>query len=268
MTPEAAATVDKLAETWGSLSEVCRALTAEQWDLPTECPGWSVRDNVSHLIGTERGLAGQPATSHVAPSADWVKNPIGTANENEVDARRGLPGADVLAEFDEITATRLAQLRAMTDEEWTADSWTPIGPGTLFDFLQIRILDSWVHEQDVRRAVGVPGNLDGLAANHTIDRLVRTIPATFGRRAGAPDGASLVFTLTGPVRRDVRLQMVDGRAQRLDAAPADPTVRIAMDSETFVLLATGRQPVDAVAATVAGDATLGAAVLANLNQMI
>jgi uncharacterized protein (TIGR03083 family) len=40
-----------LAETWGSLAEACHALVDQEWALPTECPGWDVKDQLSHLIG-------------------------------------------------------------------------------------------------------------------------------------------------------------------------------------------------------------------------
>ena len=43
-----------------------------QWDEPTDCPGWSVRDNASHLVGIERMLpriaAASATTSHPRPT--------------------------------------------------------------------------------------------------------------------------------------------------------------------------------------------------------
>ena len=50
--------IDLLESVWGSIARLGADLTAEQWDTPTECPGWSVRDQVSHIIGLERMLAG------------------------------------------------------------------------------------------------------------------------------------------------------------------------------------------------------------------
>jgi uncharacterized protein (TIGR03083 family) len=42
---------------------------AAQWDLPTECPGWTVRDQVSHIVGVERMLLGDPEPAHTLPAA-------------------------------------------------------------------------------------------------------------------------------------------------------------------------------------------------------
>ena len=46
-------------DVWGDIAGLCEGLTPEQWALPTDCPGWSVQDNVAHMIGTERMLAGE-----------------------------------------------------------------------------------------------------------------------------------------------------------------------------------------------------------------
>lgn len=88
----------------------------------------------------------------------------------------------------------------------------PTGPGTLGDFLGIRILDCWVHEQDMRRATGIAGNEGGPAAEHTIDRLTRTLPIVVGKRAATPEGASVVFVITGSVQRNIPITVISGRA--------------------------------------------------------
>ncbi len=95
---------------------------------------------------------------------------------------------------------------------------TPTGPGTMADFLAIRILDCWLHEQDIRRALGRRGNLDGAAAEHTIDRLIRTLPIVVGKRAACPEGAAVTVRITGPVERIVHCEVHDGRAAIVDAA--------------------------------------------------
>ena len=59
-----------LAETWGALAEVCHELSTTEWGLPTECPGWDVKDQLSHLIGIERSLMGEPAPAWDGPLGD------------------------------------------------------------------------------------------------------------------------------------------------------------------------------------------------------
>jgi uncharacterized protein (TIGR03083 family) len=199
-----------------------------------------------------------------------VKNPIGEANEREVDARRPTPGPQVLAEFEDLVDLRLATLRSGDDAYFAQAQLTPTGPGSMLDFLEIRILDGWVHEQDIRRAVGRPGHVTGGPAEHTIGRLLPGVPMVVGKRAAAPDGATVVLQLTGPVERVVGI-VVDGkRARFVEPVPGSPTVRLAMDSQTFLVLATGRQraanlPGDV---TIDGDQALGQAIVDQLNVMI
>ena len=45
-------TIDKLELCWRSISTLCAAFTDAEWKAATELPGWTVQDNLSHLIGT------------------------------------------------------------------------------------------------------------------------------------------------------------------------------------------------------------------------
>jgi uncharacterized protein (TIGR03083 family) len=268
-------TINKLAECFDSLSELGSSLTEAQWKTPTDLEGWTVQDNLSHLVGIERMLEGLAGTSHKSPPATHVKNPIGESNENEIDSRRHLSGAQVLAEWKDIAAQRLKTLRGADDEYFAASSMTPTGPGTLADFLHIRVLDCWVHEQDMRRAVNQPGHLGGPAAEHTIDRLIRTLPIVVGKRASTPEGASVVIDITadpvhGGVSRHIVTTVTNGRAAISDIESDNVLARLSMDTETFLILATGRQSLRAVEdrVTFSGDRDHGKRVAEALNMMI
>jgi len=263
-------TIDKLAACFASLSDFGAQLTEADWKTVTDCPGWTVQDNLSHLVGIERVMHGLPGTTHSAGPRDYVKNPIGEVNENEIDSRRGLSGAAVLAEWNEIATARLAALRAASDDYFDAPAMTPTGPGTVADFLHIRVLDCWVHEQDMRRAVGRPGHLAGPAAEHTVDRLIRTIPIVVGKRAGTADGQSVVIDITGDVTRHLMCTVADGRASLVSTEPEAPLARITMDVETFVVLATGRRTAEQMDSriTYSGDIDHGRKVTGAFNMMI
>ena len=263
-------TIDKLEICFRSLSDLGSQLSEADWKTPTDLPGWSVQDNLSHLVGIERIMHGLPGTPHHAGTRDWVKNPIGEANENEIDVRRPLRGRDVLQEWNEIAAARIAGLRAADDAYFDAPAMTPTGPGTAADFLHIRVLDCWVHEQDMRRAVGRPGHLYGPAAEHTIDRLIRTVPIVVGKRAGTPDGHSVIIDITGGVVRHIVCTVSEGRAAVVNVEPEAPLASVTMDVEAFLVLATGRRTADQLEDRIAyaGDVAHGHKVTAALNMMI
>jgi uncharacterized protein (TIGR03083 family) len=264
------AIVDTLTATWRALSELGADLTERQWKSPTDLPGWSVQDTLSHVIGTERLLEGLPAADPLPGEPPrHVRNPIGELNEREVDCRRGCFGAEVLAEWDELRRVREATLAAAGDDYFQQPVDTPTGPGTMTDFLAMRILDCWVHEQDMRRAVGLPPTCDGPAADHTIDRLTSALPMVVGKRAACPEGAAVEIQLTGPVERRLVCEVTNRRAAFVDAPSTPAQVSVAMDTECFLLLATGRRTVGDVAdrVTLTGDVDLGGRVLAGLNVL-
>lgn len=268
-------TIDALALCFSTLSELGSHLSEEQWKTETDLPGWTVQDNLSHLVAIERTLQGLPGTTHRAEPVGHVKNAIGEMNENEIDSRRHLTGAEVLAEWNDIASQRLATLRSADDAYFEAPSMTPTGPGTVADFLHIRVLDCWVHEQDMRRAIGVHGHLSGPAAELTIDRLIRTVPIVVGKRAATPDGQSVVIgiipdPLLGGITRHIVCTVSQGRAHVVDSEPTSVLCGLSMDTETFLVLATGRCTYAEVATRVhiTGDREHAAKVASQLNMMI
>lgn len=263
-------TIDKLEAIFRSTSQLCADLDQQQWKLATDCPGWSVQDNLAHMIGTERSLQGLPRAGALATVPDHVKNPIGEFNEAEVEARRAMSGAQVLAEWNALVEQRLATLRGADEGYFAQEMMTPTGPGTMADFLHIRVLDCWIHEQDMRRALGRAGHGGGAPAEHTVDRLLRTLPIVVGKRAATPEGGAVVFDITGDVERHAVCEVNGGRAAFVDAPTAAPLATISLDSEAFVVLATGRRNAAAMADRVhlSGDTALGKRIVDNLNMMI
>lgn len=262
--------VEKLEMVFRSLDDLCSTLTPEEWATETECPGWSVQDNLSHIIGTESMILGRPAPEHDPGDKPWVRNPIGAGNEIHVDYRRSWPPEKVLDEYREVTGERIKAVQALDDAGLAAESWTPIGQGTVADLLAIRTMDIWVHEQDIRRAIGRPGSLDGPVAEHAFDRHATALPFVVGKKVSPPEGTMVVFEVTGPAGGTVAVGTDGKRASRLDAAPDDPTVRLSMDLETFNRLCTGRgDPADVGKnVSIEGDEELGRRIVASMNFMV
>ncbi|MGB8861972.1 MAG: maleylpyruvate isomerase family mycothiol-dependent enzyme [Ilumatobacteraceae bacterium] len=261
-------TIDTLAQCWSSLDELIATLAEREWKAPTDLPGWTVQDNLSHLIGTERMLQGLPATTHRSEPRAYVKNPIGEMNEHEIDARRALSGAEVASEWRELSDARLRTLRSADDAYFQQPAMTPTGPGTVADFLHIRVLDSWLHEQDMRRAADRPGNLAGPAAELTVDRLIRTIPIVVGKRAATPEGGAVALNISGGVERHLLCEVRNGRAAMVETPTHAPLATIALDTEGFVVLAAGRRGPERITATISGDGELAGRVLGQFNMMI
>ena len=86
------------------------------------------------------------------------------------------------------------------------------------EFMHVRVMDSWVHEQDIRVATGRPGHDGGPAAQLSLDRLCAAMPFVVGKQAGAPEGASVRFELRGSLARRIDVVVRDGRAKAVAVA--------------------------------------------------
>lgn len=256
--------IDHLEMTWRSLLELCDDLTEDEWKTPTGCPGWSVQDNVAHLVDYEATALGRPRPDHSVPSLDHLKNELGEGNEVGVDHRRSWPGQQVLDELRQVTAERMVQLRALSSDDLAQEVPTPAGRGTVADMLNLRVMDTWSHEQDIRRALGRPGHLSGPAVDEAIGYFARFLPFVVGKRAGAPEGSAVVIEI-GDLRREA-IEVVDGRARPAEAEPADPSAVLKIPVATFAALVGGRSdvPDDVV---IEGDDELGRAIVAALGFM-
>jgi uncharacterized protein (TIGR03083 family) len=260
--------VGVLAAQWTALGDLLAGLDDAEWDAETCLPGWRVRDVVAHLVGTEAQLAGEvtPEATVDVRVLPYVHNDLAAANELWVQALRPEPPAAMLARFRDVTQRRVKALEAMTEDEFGAPSWTPVGPGTYRRLMDFRLFDCWCHDQDIRDAVGRPGHDTGPAAERAVDQMVGALPYAVGKRAAAPDGAAVAVELTGPVCRTVHV-VVDGRARLVDAPDRPATTTISLSSGLFVRLSAGRvDPAEHLAEIgITGDADLGGRVVRNLN---
>ncbi len=261
-----------LGETWGGLAEVCAELSETEWGLGTECPGWDVKDQLSHLVGIERSIMGDPAPPWDGPFGDHVKNDFAAINEVWIAVRRPFPGPTVRAEFVEVTAARLAQLEALDENGWAAVGWSPVGDVPHTDFMEVRAFDSWVHEQDVRRTLDRPGGSGNRASAISLDRVQGAMPFVVGKKAGCAEGTAVRFDVSGP-ERDARVFTiaVDGGRARPVGGEVDPTATLSLSSLDFVRLGCGRATAEQVESAagvgVEGDVAVGRAVLGAMNFM-
>lgn len=239
--------VDAFEQTVRATIELTSDLTEEQWAHPTECPGWTVKDQVAHIAGIEQHLLGHPAPATDLPDYPYVRNEQGRLMQTHVDARRPVSGPEIVAEL----AAALGQrLRVLRDPELSADSVMSglFGPTPAYRMMSLRTFDAWAHEQDIRRALDRPGNLDSPAAAMAVSRIARALPAMI--EAELAPGQSVHIEVTG------------AQACTITAgASAPPTTTLTMDTEAFTRRGCGRIAAANTPATITGDETLGRRVL-------
>ena len=241
---------------------LAREIPREQWDLPTDLDGWTVKDNVAHTAHLEAVLAGAPEeTIEVAP-APHLKGPMGYYTEQGVLARREKDMAELADEIERAVATRYAALNAAPPTDPSAAP--PKTPGDVAwdtrTLLSNRPLDVWMHDQDVRRAIDRPGGFDSPVAEHVLRVFGRALPMVVGKRVAPPAGT--IVRLAVP---DAGLCWTVAVGQDGRAAPVDnhatATATVTLSPEEFAVLAGGRRPPETTRPVIEGDEDLGRRLL-------
>jgi uncharacterized protein (TIGR03083 family) len=261
------------AEAWthstDAISALVGTLVEGEWNRRTECPGWSVRDVVSHVIGLECEVLGDPRPIHSLPRDLYhVVDESSRYMEVQVDVRRHHTAPEMTSELEYVLIRRARQIRnEKRAPETEIRSVLPWEEKTTVERQYLmRAFDVWVHEQDLRRALGKPGNLDAPGAHIARDLLVAGLPKVVAKDARAPRNSAVVLDVTGEVEfmRTVRVD-AEGRGTVDGSVSLGPTVTLTLDWETYLRLACGRVRPEAVAdqVKVEGDAALATAILRN-----
>jgi len=247
----------EFVDAWRASAEAVLGLEPSDWEVPTDLPGWTAKDVLAHLVHLERVMVEgepHPVGGAVVPSA---------YTNAGVEALRGVPVEQLRADLTDLVARRAEHLSDLPDPKAPAEN-TPAGVEWTWEVaLRNRAIDMWTHEQDIRRAVGLPGGLDTPGARVTTMSFAAALPFVLGRRAGAERGDVVRWNVTGPVPVDVTLGIGDdGRAAPTAAVPV---LTLTMDTEAFTILGAGRRAPDAVDVTIEGDHALAARVLPAMN---
>jgi uncharacterized protein (TIGR03083 family) len=260
---------------WDNIDRLVAALEDAQWQAQTPLPGWCVHDVVAHVIGTESMLQGvaTPEADIDVSTLKHVRNDVGVLNERWVRKMRQIGAAELLEKLRATTAERRIALSGLSNEAWNEVTATPAGPDSYGRFMRVRIFDCWMHEHDIRDAIGQPASADelaGPASELALDEMAASMGFVVGKLGGAPDGSRVSIELTGPIARTINVA-VEGRARVVDDfGDDDPTSTIRLDGVLFGRLAGGRTPLDRHADEVVygGDEAVGRRVVEHLNYVI
>jgi uncharacterized protein (TIGR03084 family) len=190
--------IGALADQQAELTRVLAALTGADWDRPSRCPEWTVKDVVLHLAQTNE-MASASAGGHFDETIRRLT--AGLAPADSVDegadlmvARdRGLTGQEVRDRWQASVDALIAALAACEPGQrvpWVA------GQLSARTLATTRLAETWIHTGDVTQAFGAaPAPSDRL---WPICRLAwRTLPYAFAQ-AGRSLTGPVAFELHGP----------------------------------------------------------------------
>lgn len=259
------ATPDPIDVWRAAMVDLRDAAARAEWRHPSVLPGWTVADVVAHVTSIERFQLGRQDPPH---QPDWTALPharegFGRITEVPVDLRRSRTREEVLAEFDQTMADREVALRELRASN-PGLVMNPLGRMMPFDeVVEMRVFDTWVHEQDIRVAVADPGHLGTAPAHVAAGRMRRALGFVWAKNVDAPVGATLQVSVTGPgvAFTDTVIRSEDGKGRPTEPV-ADPTVALTMSFPGFVALACGRGPAEV---SIEGDQELGQRTVERFN---
>ncbi len=261
--------VEAFAHTAQAVVDLGHSCGVDDLAMPTDCPGWTVHDQLSHVVGVEAWLQGHKDPRVEMPHYEHIRNDLGKKVEYAVEVRRGRASTEVVAELETVLAQRLLTLRdpALTDSSIIAG---PFGPDLAATVVLLRTFDVWTHEQDIRSAVGRPGNLDSPAAAVFVATVLRQLPRLIAKGAGLEPGHEVFIEVTGPItaRHGVRVEVDEqGRLRGhalLAGGQPDGATTIGLSTEAFTRRAAGRRLVSDTEYSVVGDDAIARRVLEGL----
>ena len=138
------------------LAEVAAGFDDAQWATPSRCDGWTVRDVLAHLVGTDQfwalsvtqALAGAPTRYLVG--FDPVATPAAM-----VEASRHQSPSDVLASYRAGSEALADVLAGLDAEQWEVLGEAPPGHIAIHALARHALWDAWIHERDMLLPLGI-----------------------------------------------------------------------------------------------------------------
>ena len=189
-----------------ALLELLADLSASNWEAPTVCPGWSVKDVAAHLLGDDIGRLSWGRDGYVNPdfaaALDIATLPGLVAaidRQNAVwvtGARRISPRLliELLKTTGELIEAYFASLE-MTALGMPVD-WAGPEPAPVWLDVAREYTERWVHQQHIRDAVGKPGLKERRWFAPVLHAFVRGLPRALWD-APSPEGTTLRLVISG-----------------------------------------------------------------------
>lgn len=180
------------------LESTLATLSDEQWNAPSRCAAWTVRDVVAHLVSINplyvtsavAGLAGEPTRlmQHFDPA---VSPPV------MVDSLGAMGAEEVLAQFVATNDELVATVERLTEPDWSVRAESPPGHVTIRLLMSHALWDAWIHERDILIPLGIEPTVDAREVTASL-RYVAALGSAFALGAGCAFPGVFAIEATDP----------------------------------------------------------------------
>jgi uncharacterized protein (TIGR03083 family) len=245
----------------------------ESWEQPSACAGWWNRDVVAHLAGQDTAAA-QLIKGDPAVELDEYRSSLGSSEDFDVDGlnaflvsrRSALPYREVLTTWGRAADAFLAYTALLSDDDWHDARFPWLSGSIAARYLtQSRIVEWWVHGEDIRATTGLGPQIQHWPIHVTVDLGIRMLPWALGQEGIELEGRSVQIDLEGAGGGSWHWGLGAG-----ETPPADkkPDAFIQGRAPQFALVAARRLSPDDVldsgTVVVGGDPDVGEIVLRHI----
>ncbi len=186
-------------EVLDELLSLLSGLSPVEWDQPTACSPWTVKEVAQHLLGGDIGILSRKRDSYTGsskPIKDWSELVafINTLNDTWIKAT-GRISPRLLCDLLEFTGRQVgAHFQALDPDALGGPvSWAGPDPAPVWLDLAREYTERWHHQQHIRDAVGQPGLKESKFFAPVLDAFIRAWPHTYRalRLKMAPSSCSL-----------------------------------------------------------------------------
>jgi len=251
-----------------ALLDLLENLTPAEWEQPSPCAGWSVKDLAAHLWGDDLGLLARrrDGCSYLPPSfsgldTDDRESLVSFINHNNtiwVEAARRL-SPQIIVSLLRQSGPQVNTFLGTLDSQAIGEPvhWAGSRPAPVWLDLAREYTERWMHQQHIRQALGRSGLVQAEFFLPLLDSFTRALPHSY-RQTQAAEGTSVTWLMEHPYPFSWTLQRREGEWQLYHGRPESPTAQIELDGESAWLLFTrGITPAQAAAkARITGDESL------------
>jgi uncharacterized protein (TIGR03083 family) len=220
--PEPVRVVELFPEERDALLDLLRGLSPDEWNLPTVCEGWTVKDVALHVLGGDLGVLSRHrdgfAGTPLQPGDDIVSL-VNRINYEWVATTRRL-STRVLVDLLAFTGPQIHDLFASLDLDSVGGSvsWAGLEQAPVWLDVAREYTERWLHQQHIREAVGKPGFAGRRHLAPVLATYVYALPPAF-RDIAAPEGTLIQLHIEGESGGDWSLQRVGADWSLLAGAP-------------------------------------------------
>jgi uncharacterized protein (TIGR03083 family) len=230
--------VDRFPGLHTELMGLLHGLPPGDWSKPTACALWSVKDIAAHLLDTAlRRLSYErdgrdPAPEEAISTYTELVAYLNRLNADWIAATRRL-SPRVLMDLLEAAAPQVhahfrsldPQARAGFGVAWAGEESSPVW----FDIGR-EYTERWLHQQQIREAVGAPGLTRREWLHPALDVFVRALPFTY-RAVEAELGASVRVEIGGEAGGVWTLVRNPREWNLFAGEDSNPTSRVSLDQD-------------------------------------